>query len=77
MTKEEKLNWIANASNEDVVNSLRWAVLKMSGSTIGIIKTSVKGTQAFSDIMIAFLIPILAFDFAEILAYCLYIYMFS
>lgn len=44
MTKEEKLNWLANASNEDVVNSLRWAVLKISGSTI---KERIEGQEDY------------------------------
>lgn len=30
MTKEEKLNWLANASNDEILEQMRWAVIAMT-----------------------------------------------
>lgn len=33
MTRQEKIAWLANASNEEVVNQLRWAVTAMTNGS--------------------------------------------
>lgn len=30
MTKEQKIEWLRNASNEEVINQMRWAVTAMT-----------------------------------------------
>lgn len=36
MTREQKIEWLAKASNEEVVNQLRWAVTGMNVEEFGI-----------------------------------------
>ena len=33
MTREEKIEWLAQASNEEVINQMRWTVTAMVSST--------------------------------------------
>ena len=30
MTREQKINWLENATNEEVVNQMKWAVIAMT-----------------------------------------------
>ena len=34
MTREEKINWLINATNEEVINQLKWSVIAMSNGSI-------------------------------------------
>lgn len=34
MTREEKINWLTNATNEQVINQLKWSVIAMSNGSI-------------------------------------------
>lgn len=45
MTKEEKINWLENASNEELINQLRWSVLAMSNGDH--ISTRIEGQEDY------------------------------
>jgi len=44
MTKAEKIEWLKNATDEEVINQLYWAVSAMS---IGSIQMQVEGQEDF------------------------------
>lgn len=45
MTREEKIAWLENATNEQVVNQLRWAVTAMThGESI---QTRIEGQEDY------------------------------
>lgn len=48
MTREQKIEWLANASNEAVLNQMRWAVLKMNK---GGIEEQVEGQEDYELVM--------------------------
>lgn len=33
-TREEKINWLVNATNEEVINQFKWSVIAMSNGSI-------------------------------------------
>lgn len=45
MTREQKTEWLRNASNEEVVNQMRWAVTAMTKADH--IATQVEGQEDF------------------------------
>ena len=44
MTKEQKIEWLKNASNRAVIDQIRWAVLKM---TNGSIESQIEGQEDY------------------------------
>lgn len=34
MTREEKINWLVNATNEQIINQFKWSVIAMSKGSI-------------------------------------------
>lgn len=48
MTREQKIEWLANASNDAVLNQMRWAVLKMNR---GGIEEQVEGQEDYELVM--------------------------
>lgn len=44
MTREQKIEWLASASNEAVVDQLKWAVTSMNGDSIS---TRIEGQEDY------------------------------
>ena len=44
MTKEQKIEWLANATNEQVIEQLRWAVHSMDSDNI---KVQIMGSEDY------------------------------
>ena len=45
MTREEKIEWLRKANNEEVINQLRWAVMNMTEGRC--IETRIKGQEDY------------------------------
>ena len=44
MTREQKIEWLANANNEEVIEQLRWAVHHMDSDNL---KTKIEGNEDY------------------------------
>lgn len=44
MTREEKIEWVKSASNEELVDQLKWAVMSISSK---ILSTQIRGQEDY------------------------------
>lgn len=50
MTREEKINWLENATAEQVINQLKWSVISMTNGKC--IETRIEGEEDYNLVVV-------------------------